>query len=290
MRRPAPPAIALVAAGAVSVQSGAAIATGLFGRVGPAGAVTLRTVLGAVVLLIVARPRVTGRSRADWGAVAAFGLVLAAMNVCFYEAIARIPLGVAVTLEFVGPLAVAVGGSRRALDIVWALLAAAGVVLLGSDPSGQLAVSGGVLALMAGGCWAGYILLNREVGRRAEGISGLALALVVASVALTPAGVAAAGGRLIGDHVLARGLVVAVLSTVVPYSLEVVALRRTSARAFGVLLSIDPALAALAGLVMLGQSLRTPEWVALGLVVAANLGSALEGRPHAAMAVPVEPG
>ena len=273
----------------MSVQSGAAIATRLFARVGPVGAVTLRTVLGAVVLLIVVRPRVAGRTRADWAAVAGFGLVLAAMNLCFYEAIARIPLGVAVTLEFVGPLAVAVGGSRRALDVVWALLAAGGVALLGADTSGRLSATGVVLALGAGGCWAGYILLNREVGRRAEGISGLALALVVASAALVPAGIVAAGARLGGGDVLVRGLVVAVLSTVVPYSLEVVALRRTSARAFGVLLSIDPALAALAGLVVLGQSLRALEWVALGLVVAANLGSAVERRPDAGLAVPVEP-
>ncbi|HET9690942.1 MAG TPA: hypothetical protein VFP61_07295, partial [Acidimicrobiales bacterium] len=140
--RRVPPAAALVAAGAVTVQVGAALATGLFARVGPVGAVTLRTVLGAGVLVAAVRPRVTGRRRTDWAAVVTFGIVLAAMNLAFYEAIARIPLGVAVTLEFIGPLAVALGGSRRPLDVVWATLAACGVVLLGAGPAGHLRTSG----------------------------------------------------------------------------------------------------------------------------------------------------
>jgi inner membrane transporter RhtA len=267
----------------VSVQSGAALATRLFASVGPTGAVTLRLVLGAVVLVALARPAVWRWQRGDWVAVAGFGVALALMNLSFYEAIDRIPLGVAVTVEFVGPLAVALVGSRRVLDGVWALLAGAGVVLLGADPGGHLDATGVALALLAGALWAGYILLSREVGRRVDGIGGLAGAMVVASLVVAPAGVATGGRRLLGPGVLGRGTAVALLSSVIPYSLELIALRRTSARAFGVLLSMDPAIAALAGLVVLGQHLAGSELAALGLVVSANLGSALTpGRSAAA--------
>ncbi len=272
-----PPALALVAAGAVCVQVGAALATHLFARVGPAGAVTLRATLGAAVLVVVARPGVRARRRRDLGVAAVFGLFLAAMNLAFYESIARIPLGVAVTVEFSGPLAVALIGSRRARDVVWAALAASGVIVLAlSDhhTGGRSLDRAGIgLALVAGACWAGYIVLSKETGRRLAGLDGLALAMVVSAAALAPFGLTGAGSRLFQPGPLAIGLGVALLSSVVPYSLELVALRRVTPRAFGVLLSLDPAVAAVAGLVILGQQLAWTEVLALVLVVAANLGS-----------------
>ncbi len=283
----AAPAPSLVAAGAVSVQFGAALATHLFDRVGPTGAVTLRVVFAAVVLGAVVRPspglvRGLGARRADLAVLVSFGVVLGGMNLLFYEAIARIPLGVAVTVEFVGPLAVTLGGSRRRLDLVWAVLAGAGVFLLAGDglvggrPLDPVGVG---MALGAGGCWAGYILLSAQTGRRFAGSSGLALSMVVAAVCLLPVGLATAGIDLVAPGVLGIGLVVAVLSSVLPYSFELAALRRLTPRAFGVLASLDPAFAALAGFVVLGQDLSGAELVALALVAAANAGSsALDAR------------
>lgn len=260
------------------MQSGAAEATRLFSRVGPAGAVTLRLVFAAVVLMAVVRPRLRGRRRTDVAVVAGFGVVLGAMNLSFYEAISRIPLGVAVTIEFVGPLAVAVAGSRRRADLGWAVLAAVGVALLAAAPTGHLDRAGILLALAAGGCWAGYIILNRETGRRSEGLDGLALAMVVAAVVVAPLGVASAGGALLRPTTAAAGLGVAVASSALPYALELVALRSVTPRAFGILLSLDPAVAALAGLLILGQHLGAREMVAIAAVVAANVGSNLSGR------------
>jgi len=277
-----PPAAALIAAGAVSLQFGAAIATHLFGQVGPGGAVTLRMVFGAVALVAVVHP---GRSTlrrlvsqpADLAVAAAFGVVLAAMNLAFYEAISRIPLGVAVTVEFAGPLAVTIGGSRRRTDLLWAVLAGGGVLLLAGGrlfgQSGHLDLTGVGLALLAGTCWAGYIMLSAQTGRRFPGSSGLAVAMVVAAVIILPVGVTAAGARLLRPEVLGLGAVVALLSSALPYSFELSALRRVTARAFGILLSMEPAIAALAGLAVLGQSLSVTEIAALVLVAAANAGS-----------------
>ncbi|MHB1930502.1 MAG: EamA family transporter, partial [Acidimicrobiales bacterium] len=215
------PAPALVAVGAVSVQLGAAVATRLFDRVGPVGAVTLRLVFAAVVLVVLVRPRpaaVRGPAgrRGDPVVVVAFGLLLAGMNLLFYSAIARVPLGVAVTVEFVGPLAVTIGGSRRRLDLLWALLAATGVLLLAgsglvSEPGRHVDPVGIVMALGAGACWAGYILLSAQTGRRFPGSSGLALAMVVGAAATLPAGLAAAGARLLEPAVLGMGVGVAIL-------------------------------------------------------------------------------
>ncbi len=280
------PALALVGTGAVSVQFGAAVATKLFGRVGPAGAVTLRLVLAAAILVAAVAPRRPSRQphlgprpRSDWLVVAGFGLVLAAMNLSFYESLDRIPLGVAVTIEFSGPLALALVGSRRWTDGLWALAAGAGVVLLAPRPGSGLDPVGIVLALVAGACWAAYILLSRETGRRFSSVQGLAWAMSVGGLAVLPAGLAVGGSALADPAVLGLGLSVAVLSSVVPYSLELMALRRVTARAFGVMMSLDPALATAAGFVVLGQRLTLREWVALGLVVAANAGNSIAGRP-----------
>ncbi len=292
------PAPALVAVGAVSVQLGAAVATRLFDRVGPVGAVTLRLGFAAAVLAVVVRPhpavlRGAGRRRADLAVVAAFGLLLAGMNLLFYSSIARIPLGVAVTVEFVGPLAVTLGGSRRRLDLVWALLAATGVFLLAGSGlvSGRHLDPVGVgMALGAGTCWAGYIVLSAETGRRFPGSSGLALAMVVGAAATVPAGLATAGARLVEPAVLAMGFGVAVLSSALPYSLDLAALRRLTPRAFGILMSMDPALAALVGFAVLGQRLSPTELAALVLVAAANAGSsAADARAGPSSAGPRAP-
>jgi inner membrane transporter RhtA len=200
-------------------------------------------------------------------------LTLAAMNLSFYEALDRIPLGVAVTLEFLGPLGVAVAGSRRALDLVWVLLAAAGILLLAA-PSGSGLNAGGVtLALIAGACWAAYILLSVRVGRVFPGGHGLALAMVVAGVLVLPVGLADGGSGLLQPEILLAGLGVAVLSSLIPYSLEMEALRRLPPHIFGVLMSLEPAAAAIAGLIILDQVLKANEWAGMVLVIVASAGA-----------------
>ena len=276
------PAIGLVATGAISVQFGAAFATRLFSRVGPAGAVTLRLVVAAVVLLGAARlshTRLRLGSAGDRAVVVAFGLVLAGMNVSFYEAIARIPLGVAVTLEFSGPLALALAGSRRWADALWAAAAGAGVALLATGAGRRLDPVGILFALIAGALWVGYILLSKETGARFESLSGLTWAMVVGAVASLPFGLSAGQSRLLDPAVVGLGLLVGVISSVIPYSLELQALRRVTPRAFGVMMSLDPAFATAAGFLVLRQQLDLQEWLALGLVVLANLGNALGGTP-----------
>jgi inner membrane transporter RhtA len=279
-----PPALALVAAAAVSVQCGAALATRLFDTVGPTGAVTLRLVLAAALMVGILRPRHLSFARADFGVVVAFGLTLAAMNLTFYEAISRIPLGVAVTVEFAGPLAVTIIGSRRLLDLVWAVLAGTGVALLTTGGVHHIDLVGVGMALLAGVCWAGYIVLSKETGRRFPGPSGLALAMIVAALVVLPVGLLTAGRSVLLPRAIGIGAAVALLSSVLPYSLELVALRRVTHRAFGVLLSLDPAVAALVGLVALGQHLTWRELAALLLVVAANAGSVLAGEGDAVAA------
>jgi inner membrane transporter RhtA len=269
------PAPVLVVGAIASVQSGAAVATKLFPAVGAGGAVFLRLAVSAVLVVALVRPRVRAAAKPDLRLVIGFGLVLAAMNCLFYLSIARIPLGVAVTFEFLGPLGVAIGGSRRALDVLWVVLAAIGVALLTSG-GGQLDVVGVVLALSAGVCWAGYILLSQRVGRAFDGMSGLAIALVVGAVAMTPYGIIAGGSNLVRPSVLGKGAAIAVLSSAVPYSLELAALRRLRAAVFGVLMSLEPAMAAISGLVFLHQHLRWHEWLAVGAVMVASIGATVQ--------------
>ena len=291
LQRDRPPALALVAAGAVSVQFGAAVATRLFDRVGPAGAVTLRLLIAAVLLAIPFTLRHPGRALAgkrprDIEVAILFGLALAAMNLSFYEAIDRIPLGVAVTVEFSGPLVLALIGSRRLTDVVWAIAAGAGVALLASGAGNHLDPAGLALAGLAGLGWIAYILLSKETGRRFDALTGLTIAMVAGSIAVLPIGIVAGGSHLLDPRVLGLGTLVAVLSSVVPYSLELVALRQVTPRAFGVMLSLDPAVATLAGLLLLGQHLTGREWLALSLVVGANLGNSLVGSPGVVTTTP----
>jgi inner membrane transporter RhtA len=269
----------LVLGGVASVQFGAAFANKLFDQAGPAGVVLMRLAFSAIALLILARPKLRGRTRRDRYIAVAFGLVLAGMNWSFYEALKLLPLGVAVTVEFVGPLAVAVAGSRKLLDVVWVGLAGGGVILLSAGgPHGSLSTRGLLLALLAGTLWACYILLSQRVGAAFSGLDGLAIALAVGSVVLIPAGLAQGGSALLRPSVLAGGLVVALMSSVIPYSLELMALRRLSAAAFGLLMSLEPAVAALAGVLVLSQKLHLRTIVAIGMVVAASVGTTLESQ------------
>jgi inner membrane transporter RhtA len=269
--------VALVVAAVTSLQFGAGFAVTLFDELGPAGAAFLRLAVAAVVLAAIWRPRIAG----DLRTAALFGVTLGLMNAAIYAAMDRIPLGIAVTIEFAGPLAVAVAGSRRALDLVWVALAAAGILLL-AGPAGDLDPLGVAYALAAAALWAAYILLSARTGRIYPGGSGLAIAMVVGAVVLAPAGIAQAGTALLEPHLLAAGAVVALASSVIPYSFELEALRRLPARVFGVLMSLEPAVAALAGLVVLGQALGGVEWAAIALVVLASAGAALSaGRASA---------
>lgn len=272
------PSPVLVLGAIGSVQLGSALAKALFDRAGPLGMVLLRLGVGALVLLALARPRPGGRSRQQLVLVAAFGAALAAMNSMFYSAIDRIPIGVAVTVEFAGPLAVAVAGSRRRLDLVWVVLAATGVVLLTRVGGGALDPVGLGLAGCAGVFWAAYILLGQRVGRAFAGPDGLALATAVGAVLAAPLGVAQAGAALGEWQVLVAGAGVGLLSAAIPYSLEIEALRRLPARVFGVLMSLEPAVGALAGLAVLGEALRPREIVAIVLVSVASAGAAWADR------------
>jgi inner membrane transporter RhtA len=227
---------------------------------------------------VIWRPRLAGLGRREILLAVLFGLTLGCMNLAFYSALDRIPLGITVTLEFVGPLGVAVAGSRGALDLLWVALAAAGILLLSDFGTGDLDRVGVALALLAGGLWAAYILLSARVGQAFPGGSGLALAMIVAAALLLPVGVADAGADLLVPWILAAGAAVAILSSAIPYSLELEALRRMPAGVFGVLMSLEPAVAALAGFVVLGEDLVARELVAILLVVAASAGAASGGR------------
>jgi len=267
-----------VIGGIASVQFGAAIATTLFAQIGPGGAVVLRLVTASVVLMIIWRPSLRSRTRRELLLAALFGLVLAGMNLAFYEAIQRIPLGIAVTIEFVGPLAVAIAGSRRRLDLLWVALAAAGIVALMRGDSHGLDALGVLLALTAGCLWGAYILVNARVGRTFAGGTGLAIAMCVAAIMALPVGVAQGGTQLVQPHALLVGAAVGMLSSAIPYTLEMEALRRIATNVFGVLMSLEPAMAALAGFIIIGQNLSAREVVGIALVVVASVGASASTR------------
>jgi inner membrane transporter RhtA len=275
------PSGVLVVSAIASVQFGAAIAATLFDRVGPAGTVLLRLCFGSIVLLLVWRPRLGGRSRSELTLAAVFGLALAAMNLSFYGALQRIPLGIAVALEFIGPLTVALIGSRRVADLLWVALAALGIVALTQGDAHALNGLGVALALIAGVFWGAYILLNARVGRAFPGGTGLALAMCVATVAAAPLGLVEGGSHLLDAESLLAGAAVGLLSSAIPYSFEVEALRRIATSVFGVLMSLEPAFAALAGLLVLGQHLGVRVLVGIALVIVASIGASRRGREGA---------
>ncbi|MET9153362.1 EamA family transporter [Streptomyces griseoflavus] len=265
--------VGLVLAGGVSVQFGGALAVTLMPRAGALGVVTLRLLVAAIVLMVLCRPRLRGHSRADWGTVIVFGVAMAAMNGLFYQSVARIPLGPAVTLEVLGPLTLSVLASRRAINLVWAALALAGVFLLGGGGFGSLDPVGVAFALGAGAMWAAYIVFSARTGRRFPQADGLALAMGVAAVLFLPLGIAESGTKLLDPTILALGAAVAVLSSVLPYTLELLALRSLPASTFAILMSLEPALAAAAGFLILDQALSTTEAAAIALVIAASMGA-----------------
>jgi threonine/homoserine efflux transporter RhtA len=303
-----------VITGIVSVQIGSGLAGRMFGEVSPAMLTVLRLWTAAIALAAFGgrglarsiRGLLRERAWRDGAVVVAFGVTLAIMNFAFYQAIARIPLGIAVTIEFLGPLAVAVASSRRLVDLAWVALAGAGVALL-SDGWSRLSLHGGhggtalagvAWALVAAAGWAAYILLSASTGRRFPGSSGLAIALVIAAVAVTPtAAVGAAGRGGTADPlrlaVLGTGVAAGLLSSVIPYQLEMETLRRIPARIFGIWMSLEPAIAALVGLLLLGQSLAPREWAAIGCVIAACAGAArgdASAPPAPGGPVPPSPG
>jgi len=272
------PSGVLVISAIASVQFGSAVAATLFAQIGPGGAVWLRLLFGTVILLAMWRPRMHGHTRHELLLATVFGLILASMNFSFYSALHRIPLGIAVTLEFVGPLTVALAGSRRPRDLLWVGLAATGILALTRGGVHHLDPLGVALALLAGCLWGLYILVNARVGRAFEGGTGLALAMCVSTVVMTPIGIAQGGSHLLEPRSLLLGGVVGMLSSAIPYSFEVEALRRIKTSVFGVLMSIEPAMAALAGLIVLGQDLAARELLGIALVVGASVGAARGSR------------
>ncbi|MGW1267884.1 EamA family transporter [Streptomyces sp. NPDC002491] len=277
--------VGLVLAGGISVQFGGALAVTLMPRAGALGVVALRLLVAAVVLLVVCRPRLRGHSRADWGTVVVFGVTMAAMNGLFYQALDRIPLGPAVTLEVLGPLALSVVASRRALNLVWAALALVGVFLLSSGGGGggghgeggagfgALDPAGVAFALGAGAMWAAYIVFSARTGRRFPQADGLALAMAVGALLFLPLGLVESGAKLADPVTLGLGAAVALLSSVLPYTLELLALRRMPASTFAILMSLEPAIAATAGFLILDQALTAVQAAAIALVVAASMGA-----------------
>jgi inner membrane transporter RhtA len=265
------PASVLVLLGILSVQFGGALAATLVPAIGAAGSVTLRLLIATLILLAVARPGLSGHNRQAWVTVVLFGLALGAMNWSFYASLGRLPLGVAVTIEFVGPLVLTVVLSRRAVDFLAVVAAAVGVVLISEAltvPLAQLDLIGLGLAALAGACWAAYIILSKRTGAAFSQLDGLAIAMVVASVAVAPFGLGSVPQW--NGEILLKGLGIAVLSSVLPYSLELLALRRMSSRVFGILLSLEPAVAALAGLLVLHQRLTGLQILGMALVVGAS--------------------
>jgi len=258
----------------VSVQSGAAVATTLFDSVGSSGAVLLRAFFGAVALLALTRAASLRTRRWPHRDVVLLGLSVGIVNLFFYAALTRLPLGIAVTLEFIGPLGVALFGSRRRRDAIWALMAAAGIVLLSDGAGGKdIDPLGVALALTAGLFWAAYILQSARVGRLEGGIGGATMASVIATLLVAPFGIAAGGAEFLDPTVLALGAAVGILSTAVPYTLEMEALRKLPQAVFGVLMSLEPAVAAAIGFLALSQGLAPLEVIAITLVVIASAGA-----------------
>ena len=273
---------AMILTGIVSVQFGAGLAARLFGQIPPAAVTGLRLWTSAAAMVALSGTGFTRsvrdlrqrRAFADAAIAGSFGISLGVMNFSIYQSFARIPLGIAVTIEFLGPLAVAVAGSRHLRDIGWVALAATGVVLLTQGGHGHLNVTGVLFAILAAICWAAYIVLSKATGRRFPGSAGLAIAMVAAAVLISPPALIAGRSAMFRPAVLATGAAIGILSSVIPYRLELESLRRMPTRLFGVWMSLEPAVAALIGVAMLGQRLSGVEWVAIGCVMIACAGAA----------------
>lgn len=260
----------LLLGGMVSVQVGAAVAMHVFTQVGPTSTVMLRLCLAAVFLGVGVRPDIRG-ARSRWAPLLALGLSVGLMNWLFYESISRIPLGNTVTLEFVGPLVLALITSHRLVDTGWALLAGVGVALLGST-SGLVLGTGGILALTAGACWAAYIVLSHRVGQLFSDADGLTISMAVAGATFLPFGIASGGARLLSPSVLGLGVIVALLASVIPYSFDMAALRMVAPRFYATFYSLEPAIAAAVGAIFLRQSVTLRDAIAIVCVASASIG------------------
>lgn len=279
-----------VVVGLACQEVGASLAVLLFPEVGPLGMVMLRLVFSAIVLMLIARPRVRGHSARGWRSVILFGLVLATMNGLFYLALERLPLGVTVTIEVLGPLVLSIVASRRASAWLWAGLALAGVVALGGGGWEGLDLLGVLFALGAAASWAFYILASARVGAEFRGLDGLALAMSMGAVLSLPFGIVDAGPALLRLDLLGLGAAVALLSSTIPYALELMALRRLPAAVFAILMASSPATASLAGFLLLGQHLSWLELLGILLVIAASVGAVhASGRAERAMRAAAEP-
>lgn len=272
--------IGLVLIAITSIQLGAAFSTHLFDEVGSSGTVLLRTLFAAIVLMLVVRPAREALTKRSVREIALYGVTLAGMNLPFFAALERLPLGIAVTLEFVGPLAVAVWSSRRPRDLLWVALAAIGVLLFAPDLGNGLDPVGVILALTAGCFWGAYILVSARVGRGPAGLGGLSYAMVFATLLVLPFGIPSGGMELLDGHVIAVGMAIALLSSVLPYAAELNALRRIPEGTFGILLSLEPAVATLFGSLLLDQHLVPRELVAIALVVVASSGALSAPEAH----------
>ena len=264
----------LVLAATISVQFGAALAVTLFDRVGAVGSTFLRLALASLMLIAVSRPKIRGWTGAQYRLALAFGISLGVTNMFYYAALGRLPVAVTVTIEFLGPISVAAAYSRRWVEGLWVLLAAGGIVLMTApwSQTGSLDLVGVALALMAAAGWASYILLVARAGKVFSGRDVLTIAMVVATAVAAVPGILDGGRMLLDPSVLAVGAVVAILSMVIPFTFEFEALRRMPARVFGVLMSIEPAVAVVAGIVVLNQRLALRELIAIALVVIASIG------------------
>jgi inner membrane transporter RhtA len=269
------PPLPAVLGAIVSVQAGAAIAKGLFPALGATGTASVRIGLSALILLAVNRPNLKRLTKAQWKAVIPYGLCLGAMNVIFYMSLERIPLGLAVTLEFIGPLLLAVSGSRRIIEFLWVLLAAAGIAFIAPWNEKSIDLVGSLLALLAGAFWAGYIVLGRRTSKILDGGQAVTIGMIFATMIVLPFGIAGGGLSNFTPVMILSGTALALLSSAIPFTLEMNAMRKIPAQTFSILMSLEPAVAALCGLIFLQERLSFYEWVAVALVVIASAGATL---------------
>ncbi|WP_221392896.1 DMT family transporter [Dyadobacter sp. NIV53] len=272
------PPIPAVLLSIISVQGGAAIAKGLFPLLGAGGTASVRIGFSALILVLAVRPKLGQLKAEQWRAVAPYGIVLGIMNLLFYCALARVPMGLAVTLEFIGPLVLALAGSRRALDILWVVLAGAGIALITPWSGKGIDLLGLFFALAAGGCWAIYILLSQRAGAQLPGQLAVTVGMLFAALPVLPIGLIEGNLFSMTPFMLLLGLLLAIFSSVLPFSLEMQALRTMPSRTFSILMSLEPAVAALAGWWLLGEQLKSGQWLAVVCIVAASSGAALTAK------------
>jgi len=276
------PPVPAVLLAIVSVQGGAAIAKSIFPVMGAAGTVALRIGISAVILFAIYKPNLKTTTKSEWRLISWYGLVLGAMNTSFYLALSRIPLGLAVTLEFIGPLLLAISTSRKIADFLWVLLAAAGIALIAPwSAQSNIDLIGALLALLAGAFWAAYIVIGGKLSQIMDGGKAVSMGLLIASFVAVPAGIIEGNLAQLTPMMLLMGLGIALLSSAIPYTLEMNALKHMPAKTFSILMSLEPAVAAFCGLLFLREQLSVLEWAAIALVVVASTGATLSKKKAA---------